>query len=61
MTDARSTDRITNYTQFWDKDRENEKADVQGARVDQYAEVVNGWSCPLYLSSTHPLILFSLS
>ena len=43
MADARSTDRIGNYTKFWDKDREGEKAEVQGARVDNYTEVVNGW------------------
>jgi len=43
MDDARSTDRIGNYTKFWDKDRENEKAEVQGARVDNYTEVVNGY------------------
>ena len=43
MSDARSTDRIGNYTKFWDKDREGEKAEVQDARVDNYSEVVNGW------------------
>lgn len=42
MADARSTDRIGNYTKFWDKDMQNEKAEVQGARVDHYTEVVNG-------------------
>ena len=46
MPDARSTDRINNYTKFWDKDRQNEKAEVQGARVDQYTEVVNGQPRP---------------
>lgn len=44
MADARSTNRIGNYTKFWDEDRANEKAEVQGARVDNYAEVVNGQS-----------------
>ncbi|KAF9788304.1 delta-sterol C-methyltransferase [Thelephora terrestris] len=43
MADARSTDRIGNYTKFWDKDMQNEKSEVQGARVDNYAEVVNGY------------------
>lgn len=42
MADARSTGRMDNYTKFWDKDREHEKAEVQGARLDNYAEVVNG-------------------
>lgn len=42
MADTRSTDRIGNYTKFWDKDREHEKSEVQGARVDNYTEVVNG-------------------
>jgi hypothetical protein len=44
MADARSTDRIGNYTKFWDKDREHEGTEVQGARVDNYTEVVNGQS-----------------
>ena len=42
MTDARSADRMGNYTKFWDKDREHEKSEVQGARVDNYTELVNG-------------------
>lgn len=51
MTDARSTDRIGNYTKFWDKDREHEKSEVQGARVDNYTEVVNG-STPFTFTSS---------
>ena len=42
MTDARSADRMGNYTKFWDKDREHEKSEVQGARVENYTELVNG-------------------
>jgi hypothetical protein len=42
MADARSTNRIANYAGYWDKDRENEKTEVQGVRVDNYTEVVNG-------------------
>lgn len=44
MTDARSADRMGNYTKFWDKDREHEKSEVQGARVENYTELVNGQS-----------------
>lgn len=50
MADARSTDRIGNYTKFWDKDRQNEKAEVQGARVDNYTEVVNGQPHSIFIS-----------
>jgi len=50
MADARSTDRIGNYTKFWDKDRKHEKAEVQGARVDNYTEVVNGQLCSTFVS-----------
>ena len=46
MTDARSADRMGNYTKFWDKDREHERSEVQGARVDNYTELVNGLSYP---------------
>jgi len=42
MTDARSADRMGNYTKFWDKDREHERSEVQGARVENYTELVNG-------------------
>ena len=42
MADARSIDRIGNYAKYWDKDRKNEKAEVQDTRVDNYADVVNG-------------------
>jgi hypothetical protein len=42
MADARSTDRINNYTKFWDKDREHEKTQVQDTRVENYTDVVNG-------------------
>ena len=52
MSDARSTNRIGNYTKFWDKDRENEKSEVQGARVDNYTEVVNG-NLALHLPPLH--------
>ena len=53
MADARSTDRIGNYTKFWDKDREHEKVEVQGARVDNYTEVVNGQPRSISISLVH--------
>lgn len=56
MADARSTDRIGNYTKFWDKDREHENSEVQGARVDNYTEVVNGWSYPASNKFPHRLM-----
>ena len=59
MADARSTDRIGNYTKFWDKDREHEGTEVQGARVDNYTEVVNGLS-PHSTSTSFPHMLTEL-
>jgi len=53
MADARSTNRIDNYAKFWDKDRTNEKAEVQGVRVNNYTEVVNGQLYSIFITFFH--------
>lgn len=55
--EVRSDERVTNYTQFWQKDSAKDNEDHRAIRFDKYTDLVNGE----YICSELPLQSLHLS